>query len=70
MKNPNGERMGPTGNCICPKCGYKQPHKRGVPCQEERCPKCNGKMLREGSDHHQKVEQAKAKRKEKAKTDK
>ncbi len=62
MKNPKGERMGQAGYCICPKCGYKQPHRRGTPCQEERCPKCNGKMLREGSAHHQKVEQAKAKR--------
>jgi NAD-dependent SIR2 family protein deacetylase len=45
-------RMGSSGNCICPKCGYKIPHRRGVPCQEDVCPKCNAKMLREDSYHH------------------
>lgn len=65
MRGTESERMGPTGNCICPKCEFKQPHKRGVPCQEERCPKCNGKMLREDSYHHRKVEEAKAKKKNK-----
>jgi hypothetical protein len=45
--------LGPLGNCICPKCHYKAPHQRGVPCQEEKCPKCGAKMLREGSDHHE-----------------
>jgi NAD-dependent SIR2 family protein deacetylase len=47
--------MGSGGNCICPKCGYKAPHKSGVPCQEERCPKCNAKLMREGSYHHKLV---------------
>ena len=44
--------MGPVGRCICPKCGYESPHRRGVPCQDERCPTCGAKMLREGSEHH------------------
>jgi len=47
------QRMGPGGNCVCPKCGEKIPHRRGVPCQEEQCPNCGAKMLREGSTHHQ-----------------
>ncbi len=45
--------MGSGGNCVCPKCGYRAPHRRGLPCQEERCPKCGAKMLREGSYHHE-----------------
>jgi len=55
MAQGSGRGMGSGGNCICPKCGYKAPHKSGVPCQEERCPKCNAKLMREGSYHHKLV---------------
>jgi len=44
--------MGAIGDCICPKCGEKTPHHRGIPCQEEHCPQCGAKLLREGSYHH------------------
>jgi len=44
--------MGRGGECICPKCEYRIAHRRWVPCQEEHCPKCGGKMLRVGSEHH------------------
>ena len=44
--------MGVEGDCICPKCGTKTSHRQGVPCQEERCPECGAKLLREGSYHH------------------
>ena len=50
MNNSYG--LGPTGFCICPKCKYKIPHRRGIPCQEEKCPKCGSILLREGSSHH------------------
>jgi len=44
--------MGEGGFCICPKCDEKITHSSGIPCDEERCPKCGAKMLREGSYHH------------------
>jgi hypothetical protein len=43
--------MGTEGFCICPKCETRQPHRDGVRCQDERCPQCGAKLLREGSRH-------------------
>jgi predicted amidophosphoribosyltransferase len=43
--------MGAGGFCICPKCETRLPHSDGVRCQDERCPKCGAKLLREGSEH-------------------
>ena len=57
--------MGVGGYCICPKCEEKIPHNRGVPCQDERCPKCGAKMLREGSYHHDLLEKKMAKKRNK-----
>ena len=51
--------LGAGGFCICPKCEEKIPHRRGIPCLEERCPKCGSKMLREGSYHHNLYQQKK-----------
>ena len=44
---------GPSGNCVCLKCGATVPHQPGTPCREARCPKCGTAMVREGSEHHQ-----------------
>ncbi len=44
--------LGPVGHCVCPKCEYRIRHEAGRPCQEQRCPRCGAKLLREGSDHH------------------
>jgi predicted amidophosphoribosyltransferase len=52
MQNGERQRLGPGGDCICPNCEHKIRHRRGVPCQEEQCPACGTKMLREGSYHH------------------
>jgi len=46
------EHLGRRGTCVCPKCGARVPHEPGLPCQEDRCPECGTKMLREGSKHH------------------
>jgi len=38
---------GPGGSCVCLACGHREPHRRGVPCFEAKCPKCGGTMTRE-----------------------
>lgn len=42
-----GFAAGPSGNCICPKCGHKESHQTGVPCYQKKCPKCGSSMTRE-----------------------
>lgn len=49
--------MGEGGRCICPKCDEVIPHRDGVRCHDERCPSCGSRMLREGSHHHQLLQQ-------------
>ena len=41
-----GLAAGPSGNCVCPKCGHKVPHERGVACYKTKCPKCGSEMTR------------------------
>ena len=43
---------GGGGVCICPKCDYKVSHVLGTPCSAMLCPKCNIRLIREGSEHH------------------
>jgi electron transport complex protein RnfB len=38
---------GPGGSCVCMACGHQEPHQRGVPCFDVKCPKCGGTMTRE-----------------------
>lgn len=42
----NRPGAGPSGECVCPACGAKVPHQRGVPCYDIKCPKCGAKMTR------------------------
>lgn len=37
---------GPGGYCVCPQCGRREPHERGVPCMRKRCPACGVAMTR------------------------
>jgi len=61
MAQKHRHDMGDGGYCICPKCGERTEHHRGVPCQEESCPNCGSKkLLREGSHHHQLFQQKQA----------
>lgn len=38
---------GAVGTCLCPKCGHREPHERGVPCVQKKCPKCGTAMTRQ-----------------------
>ena len=42
-----GFAAGPGGNCVCPNCGERAPHQLGVPCYDQKCPKCGAAMTRE-----------------------
>lgn len=35
-----GRRAGGVNECVCPKCGNKVPHTRGIACSTVKCPKC------------------------------
>lgn len=48
----DSRQMKRGGECICPKCKKTIKHTSGVPCRDEKCPKCNTKMLRKGSEHY------------------
>jgi predicted RNA-binding Zn-ribbon protein involved in translation (DUF1610 family) len=43
----NRPGSGPSGYCVCPKCGEKIAHQIGTPCYNLSCPKCGAKMVRE-----------------------
>ncbi|MBZ4660242.1 MAG: nitrogenase molybdenum-iron cofactor biosynthesis protein NifB/NifX-related protein iron-sulfur [Desulfacinum sp.] len=42
-------RGGAAGTCVCPKCGAKAEHQRGIPCTQTPCPKCGTSMVRGGN---------------------
>jgi hypothetical protein len=42
----SGSGFGPGGYCVCPGCGRKLPHERGVPCFQVKCPSCGMSMTR------------------------
>lgn len=43
-----GDRAGagPGGECICPKCGHRETHDTGEPCNKRECPECGATMTR------------------------
>lgn len=38
--------MGAGGECVCPSCGRRVSHERGVPCSGKQCPQCGISMVR------------------------
>ncbi|MHB9075274.1 MAG: NifB/NifX family molybdenum-iron cluster-binding protein [Desulfobaccales bacterium] len=43
----SGAGAGMSNSCICPACGAKAPHERGIPCMQVNCPQCGKPMVRE-----------------------
>ena len=48
---PEETLTGCNNICICPNCGFEQPHRFGCPCKEEICPKCRHNLVRKGTPH-------------------
>ncbi|MBC7186730.1 MAG: NifB/NifX family molybdenum-iron cluster-binding protein [Calditrichaeota bacterium] len=46
-QGPCGGFGGPEGFCVCPQCGHREPHERGVPCRQRVCPQCGTPLVRE-----------------------
>jgi len=42
-----GKGLGPNGYCICPACGYTEPHVTGQPCFSKVCPICGTRLTRQ-----------------------
>jgi len=45
-RQSKGFGLGPGGECVCPKCRARAPHQTGIPCYEQKCPKCGSFMTR------------------------
>ena len=41
-----GRGLGPGGVCVCPNCGTRVAHQRGVACYSVQCPSCGSPMVR------------------------
>lgn len=39
-----------AAQCICPACGHREAHVRGVPCTTMRCTECGNSLIREKAD--------------------
>ena len=37
---------GPGGDCVCPRCGSRTSHARGIPCHIQTCQECGEKLVR------------------------
>ncbi|MEW6660068.1 MAG: hypothetical protein AB1424_15530 [Thermodesulfobacteriota bacterium] len=42
-----GQSPGAADFCVCPACGGRAPHERGIPCLQINCPQCGKPMVRE-----------------------
>ncbi|RJP73976.1 MAG: hypothetical protein C4524_13735 [Candidatus Zixiibacteriota bacterium] len=45
MGGPQAGGLG--GTCVCPQCGYQEPHQQGQPCAQKQCPQCGSNLMRQ-----------------------
>lgn len=43
-RRKRGIRRAGSSVCKCPRCGHSEPHRRGIPCFDLKCPKCGTPM--------------------------
>jgi predicted Fe-Mo cluster-binding NifX family protein len=46
-QQPNQSAAADTGVCVCTQCGHSEPHERGNPCLQKKCPQCGAVMSRQ-----------------------
>ncbi len=46
-QTPDRSAGADTGTCVCGQCGYSEPHARGIPCMQKKCPQCGAVMSRQ-----------------------
>ena len=39
------QRDGGASICRCPNCGYTTKHNRGIPCNQNSCPRCGTRLV-------------------------
>ena len=46
-QQPDRSAAAGTGACVCTQCGHSEPHERGNPCLQRKCPQCGAFMSRQ-----------------------
>ncbi len=45
-QQPDQSAAAGKGACVCTQCGHSEPHERGNPCLQRKCPQCGASMSR------------------------
>ncbi len=45
-QQPDQSAAAGAGMCVCTQCGHSEPHERGNPCLQRKCPQCGASMSR------------------------
>ncbi len=42
----DGGSSAAQGTCVCPQCGHREAHQRGIPCMQQKCAQCGSALTR------------------------